>query len=433
MSPLVITYCSPDDLRPRERNPRTHTKKQIRQIADSIERFDFTFPILVDAENRIIAGHGRLEAAKLLNKAMVSILRREDLTNEQIRAYVIADNRLAEQAGWDRGLLALEFSELESLAPNIDLTVTGFDSADIDILISELSDPNDLEDKEPVGKTDGPIITRPGDLWLIGPHRLLCADATKPESYDRLMGGAKARLVFTDPPYNVPIQGHVSGLGQVQHREFAMASGEMSSDQFTEFLRGTFELLVNHSDDGSMHFICMDWRHVGEMSLAAKVYTEYKNMCVWVKTNGGMGSLYRSQHECVFVYKNGKAAHTNNVELGKHGRNRTNVWSYAGANSFSKDRAQDLANHPTVKPVALVADAIRDCSNRGDLVLDPFAGSGTTLVAAERTSRLGHALELDPAYCDVIINRMLALKLDAVHADTGRRFVDLRDEEEILS
>ncbi|MFN4281423.1 MAG: site-specific DNA-methyltransferase [Alphaproteobacteria bacterium] len=433
MSLLSISYCSPGDLHPRKRNPRTHSKKQIQQIADSIKRFGFTVPVLVDGTNVIIAGHGRVEAAKLLNMPLIPILRREDLSEAEIRAYVIADNRLAEQAGWDRELLALEFIELEEIAPDLDLTVTGFDAADIDVLINEQNASNNLGEQIPAVKLDSSAITNPGDLWLIGPHKLFCGDATKPESYERLLAGAKADLVFTDPPYNVPIQGHVSGLGQTQHREFAMASGEMTSPEFTSFLSTVFNLLVEHSTDGSIHYICIDWRHLGEMVIAGSAYSEVKNMCVWVKTNGGMGSLYRSQHECVFVFKNGTAAHINNVELGKHGRNRTNVWTYAGANSFGKDRMKDLASHPTVKPVSLVADAILDCSNRGGIVLDPFCGSGTTLVAAEKTGRAGYGIELDPAYCDVIIERLIAMGLDAVHAETGRKFTDMRDEEALLA
>ena len=276
----------------------------------------------------------------------------------------------------------------------------------------------------------GPPITRPGDCWLIGDHRLICGDSTDPDTYARLLEGAEAQMIFTDPPYNVPIEGHVSGLGKVKHREFAMASGEMPEAEFTTFLATVFRNLAGHSVEGAIHFICMDWRHLGEVLAAGKsAYSELKNLCVWAKTNGGMGSLYRSQHELVFVFKAGTAPHINNVELGKHGRYRTNIWSYAGINSFGKDRDADLALHPTVKPVALVADAILDCSKRRGIVLDAFAGSGTTLIAAEKTGRRGYGIELDPHYCDVIIRRLAAAaNVEATHAATGRLFAEIEQE-----
>jgi DNA modification methylase len=253
----------------------------------------------------------------------------------------------------------------------------------------------------------GPAISRQGDLWLIGDHRLYCGDALDPGAYQRLLGAEKAGCVFTDPPYNVRIDGHVSGLGEVSHREFAMASGEMSSPQFQHFLLKAFQNMAAASRDGALNYICMDWRHARELLEAgAMAYTELKNLCVWAKTNAGMGSLYRSQHELVFVFKHGLSPHINNVELGKHGRNRTNLWTYAGMNSFSKDRDEELAMHPTVKPVAMVADAILDASLRGDIVLDPFCGSGTTLLAAQKTARRGFGIEFDPLYVDLIIRRL---------------------------
>jgi DNA modification methylase len=256
---------------------------------------------------------------------------------------------------------------------------------------------------------------------------LICGDSLNPETYERLLDGETAQLVFTDPPYNVPIDGHVSGLGKVQHREFAMASGEMSVAEFTGFLKVVFQNLAAASSSGSIHFVAMDWRHMAEVLAAGQgTYSELKNLCVWAKTNGGMGSLYRSQHELIFVFKAGTAAHVNNVELGKHGRYRTNVWTYAGANTFSATRDDDLAMHPTVKPVAMVADAILDCSKRKGIVLDAFAGSGTTLVAAHRTGRRGYGIELDPLYCDVILRRLAKLTgLEAHHVATGRTFAEL--------
>ena len=418
-------------LKPRSTNPRTHSKKQVRQIADSIERFGFTNPVLIDRTDGIVAGHGRIEAAKLLGIEKVPTIRLEDLTEAEVRAYVIADNKLAENAGWDRELLAIEFQGLLELDLDFDVTLTGFETPEIDILIGEL---DAAEEEDPADEVpelaDGPPVTRLGDIWCIGKHRLICGDATDPDAYARLLDGAEAQMVFTDPPYNVPIEGHVSGLGKVKHREFAMASGEMSESEFTEFLAKVFRHLATASADGAIQFLCIDWRHVGEVLAAGKsAYTELKNLCVWAKTNGGMGSLYRSQHELIFVFKAGKAPHINNVELGKHGRYRTNIWSYPGINSFGKDRDAELALHPTVKPVKLVADAILDCSKRGGIVLDPFLGSGTTLIAAEKTGRRGYGIELDPRYCDVIVRRMVgAFKIEAVHAATAKSFAEIERE-----
>jgi DNA modification methylase len=393
MDKLKITFQRPAALKPRDRNPRTHSKKQIRQIADSIKRFGFKNPVLVDADNRIIAGHGRVEAAKKLDLAEVPTIRFEDMTDAEIRAYVIADNRLAELAGWDRDLLALELQDLIKMEveTDLDVTVTGFEMGEIDLMIGEIdvAEGDDPDDDIPA-VSDTPPVTRPGDLWRIGPHRLFCGDAMDPEAFTRLLDGEKAQLVFTDPPYNVKVDGHVSGLGKFKHREFAMASGEMSEAAFTGFLQTAFANLAAGSVDGAIHFICMDWRHIGEVITAGKqIYSEIKNLCIWSKTNAGMGSLYRSRHELVFVFKSGTAPHINNVGLGKYGRYRTNIWTYPGANSFGKTRDADLELHPTVKPVALVADAILDCSKRNGIVLDAFAGSRTTLLAAHKTGRRG--------------------------------------------
>lgn len=428
MRQLSITYQPVDALIARTTNPRTHSAKQISQVAASIRRFGFTNPVLVDESNGIIAGHGRVAAARQLGMPEVPTVRLAEMSEADIRAYVIADNRLAENAGWDRRLLGLELQYLSDLDIDLDVTITGFDLPEIDLLIGELSldEPGDgepdLADQVPEVAA-GPAVTRPGDVWQIGPHRLICGDSTQEETYQRLLGAGRAQMVFTDPPYNVPIGGHVCGLGSVQHREFAMASGEMSEGEFTAFLTTVFRQLAAFSIDGAMHYQCMDWRHMRELLAAGQdAYAELKNLCIWSKTNGGMGSLYRSQHELVFVFKAGKGPHINNVELGKHGRYRTNVWNYAGVNSFGGQR-DDLTLHPTVKPVAMVADAMRDCSHRKGIVLDAFAGSGTTLVAAARTGRRGYGIEIDPLYCDVILRRMQALfGLEGVLEATGEGF-----------
>lgn len=410
-------------LKPYANNPRTHSKKQVRQIADSIREFGWTNPVLVDGEGGVIAGHGRIEAAKLLGIGEVPVVSLEHLSEAQKRAYIIADNRLAENAGWDAELLSIELQGLIDI--EFDVSLTGFAMGEIDGLLIGQSDAGpDTRDELPDIGDDASRVTQPGDLWLLGRHRVLCADATTSESWADLMGDDLAQMVFTDPPYNVRIDGHVSGLGGTRHREFAMASGEMSEDEFTGFLTAVLNNIAKFSVDGSIHFVCMDWAHLYELLTAGRaVYDDLKNICVWAKTNAGMGSLYRSQHEMVAVFKRGLASHINNVELGRHGRYRTNFWSYAGMNSFGAERDDALAMHPTVKPVALVEDAILDCSNRNGIVVDAFLGSGTTLIAAESCGRRCYGLELDPLYVDLIIRRWQAMTGEsAVHAGSGLSF-----------
>ena len=414
------------------RNARTHSRRQIKKIAASIERFGFVNPVLIDENNLIIAGHGRVAAAKQLGWAEVPTLRIEHLDEAEKRAYILADNRLAEEASWDQEMLAIELQGLIEL--DFSIEVAGFDTAEADLILDAQAEANapdrNIDDEVPPIPNAKDAVTRPGDLWELDLHRLHCADARIADSSDRLLGEDRASLIFTDPPYNVPIDGHVSGLGQIRHREFAMASGEMTSDQFRALLETVFAHLAAQSADGSIHFICMDWRHMGETLAAGEaIYSELKNVCVWAKSNGGMGMFYSSRHELVFAFKNGTAPHINNFELGQTGRYRTNVWEYAGVNSFGRDRDDSLAMHPTVKPVALVADAIKDCSRRRQIILDPFAGSGTTLIAAEKTGRRARVLELDPLYCDTIIRRWEAFTgKRASHADTGLNFEEKEEQ-----
>lgn len=394
-------------LKPYPNNPRAHTPKQIRQIADAILKFGFTNPVIIDKDDVIVAGHGRVEAAKLIGLVSVPAVRLEDLTPSDVRMYRITDNRLGELSGWDDEMVSIELQNLVDDPTVEDVTLTGFEMAEIDIKLEGLSQPRKDPDDRVPALPEGVPVCRPGDLWAVGPHRLYCGDATDPRSYARLLGARRAQMVFCDLPYNVKIDGHVSGLGKVQHREFAMASGEMSASEFDDFMRKVFANLFAFSVNGSIHYQCIDWRHAAQMeAVGLEVYSEIKNYCVWVKSNGGMGSLYRSRHEFVLVFKSGDEAHINNVELGRYGRYRTNVWEYAGMNSFGKGRDKKLATHPTVKPVAMVADAIYDCSDRGGIVLDACSGSGTTLVAAHRTGRRGFGIELDCRYADVTVKRL---------------------------
>ena len=428
---LEVTHRDVDVLKPFERNARTHSRRQIRQIARSIEAFGFTNPILIDETDRIIAGHGRVEAARLLGITQIPTIRLDHLSEAQLRAYVIADNKLAENAGWDRDILAIEFQFLSELDLEFDVTVTGFEMAEIDLIIEgSVPDEEDVRaDALPEVSVDTPQVTRLGDLWMLGMHRLLCGDATDPASFKRLLGDDRAQMVITDPPYNVPIEGHACGSGQIKHLDFVMAAGEMTEEEFTDFLSTVIGLLVRYSMDGSIHFVFMDWRHIHELLAAARsTYAEFKNLCVWNKNNGGMGSFYRSKHELVFVFKNGTSPHINNMGLGEYGRYRTNVWDYAGVNTFRPGRIEDLKLHPTVKPVAMVADAILDCSRRGGVVLDCFSGSGTTLIAAEKTGRRAYAMDIDPGYVDTAIRRWEAFTGDAVvHAETGLAFAEMAE------
>lgn len=403
-----IEMRDPKSLRPYAGNARTHSPKQLRQIADSINRFGFVNPILIDAEGDIIAGHGRLAAAKLLGLPEVPVLPVTHLTPAEKRAYILADNRLAEKAGWDQEILAIELQALIDF--DFEVELTGFELAQIDLILDEdrarksQTEPEAANFVPPLPA--GPPITQPGDLWRLGAHRLICGDARDPQALAKLLGGDVVDMIFTDPPYNVEVDGHVGGLGKVKHREFAFASGEMSQTEFTTFLRDAMSPGAARCRAGAIAYVCMDWRHMREMLAAGdSVFDELKNLCVWNKTNGGMGSFYRSKHELVFVWKVRPGRHVNSFGLGDTGRYRTNVWDYAGVNTFSASRSEDLAMHPTVKPVALIGDAIRDCSKRGDIILDMFGGSGSTLIAADLAGRQARLIEYDPGYCDVIVAR----------------------------
>lgn len=433
---IQVIYRSIGELKLDPNNPRVHSARQVRQLARSIDSFGFNVPVLVDSSNKIIAGHGRVMAAKRLGWTDVPTICLSHLSEAQARVYMLADNRLTEISTWNEELLAEQLKELAELDLDFSLEATGFEMGEIDLRIEQLNadsegEPDAADDLS--GLTSGPPVSQPGDLWLLGEHcRVYCGNALEESSYATLMNGERAHVVFSDAPYNVPIQGNVSGLGTVQHREFPMASGEMTEVQFTEFLTKAFSLFARNTVDGSVHFLSMDWRHLREMLTAGNaIYAEFLNLCVWIKDNAGMGSLYRSQHELVFVYKSGRARNRNNVQLGRFGRSRTNVWRYPSARSFSRsnDEGNLLAMHPTVKPAAMIADAVMDCTSRGDIVLDGFLGSGSTVIAAERTGRRCYGLELDPRYVDTIVRRWQAFTRDSArHAMSGRSFKEVEEE-----
>ena len=426
---LAIVYREIHKLQPDSKNPRVHSERQIRQIARSIEAFGFNVPFLVDSKLKLIAGHGRLAACKFLGINRVPTICLDHLTEHQIRAFMIADNRLTENSDWDHRLLGEELKALSELKLDFCLEATGFEMGEIDMMIEGLASPTEAEAAETLPKMSSPVpVTKPGDLWLLGRNRVLCGDALLAEPYQRLMDGKLASAVFTDPPYNGLSDEHVTRLGKVHHPEFAVASGEITAAEFTGFLSRTFANLSSASRPGSIHFVCIDWRHLKELLAATEhKYTELKNVCVRIEDTGGKDPIYRSQYELVFVLQSGKADHKKNVQLRKCDRHRTNVRHYPRVNSLtSKSEEYYLQAYPPVKPVAMVADAIVDCTGRGEIVLDPFLGSGTTLIAAERVGRVCYGIELDPTYVDLAVRRWQAYTGSfALHAESKVPFNSL--------
>ena len=398
----AIEYLALSDLKPDPRNPRTHSKKQVQQIADSITSSTYFNPILIEEGNVIICGHGRYRAAQLIGRAGVPVIRLSGLPESAKRALRIADNKIAMNAGWDVDLLRVELEEIQ--ADGFNLELTGFAMGEIDSLMTPAPDPED----EVIPAVPEEPVTRPGDVWICGPHRIACGNLLDGLSLAALMADERADAIIADAPYNVVINGFANAKGR--HREFQMASGEMSDEEFREFIRAFILVFIAFSRNGAVHFLFMDWRHIEELIAIGKaLYGEFLNLCVWNKSNAGLGSLYRSKHELIAVFRAGDVPHFNAVELGKHGRNRCNVFDYASVNSMVGSRREDLKLHPTVKPTKLYADAIQDVTRRGELVLDGFLGSGTLLVACELTGRRARGLEIEPAYVDVALERWIAM------------------------
>ncbi len=408
------------ELKPAGRRARYNSKRQLAGIEASIRQFGFVSPVLIDSKGRLLAGVARVEVARRLGMTTVPAVVIDHLTPEEQRAFVLADNRLAELGDWNREVLQLELDELAQLDLDFSLEVTGFTLPEIEAIRFGVGGADPGDDDVPAPQET--FVSQLGDVWRLGQHKLIVGSATEPAVLERLLAGDQVRVVFTDPPYNVPVQGHVTS--SKAHGEFVEGSGEMSDAEFTGFLTRVMQQSANALDDGGLAYVCMDWRHMANV-LAAAEATDLTliNLCVWDKGTGGMGSFYRSQHELVFVLKKGKAGHLNTVELGRNGRNRTNVWAYEGVSGFGVDKAREREMHPTVKPLALVQDALLDCTKKGDVVLDLFGGSGTTLIAAEKTRRRCRMTELDPRYADVIIRRWEAISgQEAVHEDLGLSF-----------
>jgi len=433
-SKLAIEYIATDELKPDPENARRHTPAQLKQIAASIKAFGYGAPILVDADNKVLAGHGRLESLKRLGWSEAPVIRMEHLSPAQARAFAITDNRLSDNSSFDERLLALHFKELATIIDlDFSLEDTGFSMGEIDLLIEGLDDQQkDAADPDDEPVLPGPAVSRPGDLWRLGPHRLICGSALDGEVFKQLLQGEVVAGGFHDFPYNVPVNGHISGKGKRKHREFLAGSGEMSGPEYSIFQTNACRQIADHSADGAVHFFTMDWAHIRSLLAAGgAVFDDLLNICVWVKNNGGMGGLYRSAHELVAVFRHGPGRHRNNVQLGKYGRNRENVWRYAGANTFlrSSEEADLIGQHPTPKPVALVADALLDVTARGELVLDAFMGSGSTLMACERIGRRCRGIELDGLYVDLTIRRWQRMSGEAaIRESDGRTFDDLASE-----
>jgi hypothetical protein len=430
---LAVTYRPIAELKFDPKNPRTHSPRQLRQIARSIEAFGFNVPILVDHHLKIIAGHGRVMACRQLGWTEVPAITLEHLTEAQARAFMIADNRLTENSVWDDRLLAEQLKELSVLELDFNLETTGFEMGEIDLRIENLN--SDIQAEEDPAdtmslSTDAPAVTSAGDVWKLEEQTVLCGNAVNKHSFETLLGKKKASMVFADFPYNLPIAGNVGGFGANHHREFPMASGEMGPNQFTAFLADTCTHSARHTAPGAVLFGCMDWRHFVELHTAGKAaQLELLNVCVWAKSSAGMGSLYRSQHELVFVFRNGREGHRNNIQLGRFGRDRSNLWSYPGAARLrASEEGNLIALHPTVKPVAMIADAIMDVSSRGDIVLDPFLGAGTTVIAAERTGRRCYGIEMDPLYVDTTIRRWQSYTRGIARHASGRTFNEMEAE-----
>ena len=431
MNTLKVEDVKLGEIHAYENNAKTHSEYQVQQIVASIQKFGFNNPILIDENNEIIAGHGRLMAANILKLETVPTIKLSHLNDAQKRAYRLADNKISENGGWNVELLSLEIKDIEKICvDDFDVHIIGFNDAELDSIYS-------ITDKKPINAKANAVpfvpldevISTHGDIWQLGKHRIICGDSLNIDTFEKLFGDKKANMVLQDPPYNVKIDGHVCGAGAIKHKEFAMASGEMTKTEFIKFLSTNFTLCKQYSTDGSLHYNFMDWRHVSEITTAAQnVFDAFINMCVWVKSSGGMGSLYRSQHELCFIFQNGKHPHNNNVQLGKYGRYRTNVWQYAGVNAFGKHK-QDGIMHPTVKPVEMLKDAILDVSKRGDIVLDCFLGSGSTLIACQQSGRICYGIEYEPLYIDTTIRRFQNLfGIDAVDLSTGKTYNELLKE-----
>ncbi len=415
-----------DRLKDADRRTRRTSPAQLERVTRSVSQFGVVKPVIISTEGKIIDGHNLVEVARRMGLAEIECVIIEHLSKEELRLARLALNRIQETGEWDLDELSDEFEELQAL--DFDLTLSGFGAAEMDLLLDQGTALAGLDDGVPAKPKAA--VSQSGDLWLLEQHRLLCGDALDPANYGLLLAGRQIDCAFSDPPYNIKIEGVVSGLGKKKHKDFAMGVGEMTDDQFRTFLADYLKRCKEHASPGAVIFACMDWRQVDLLMFAGRDAGLLRiNKAIWNKGTGGMGSLYRSAYEEVVVFCTEPSSATNNVLLGKTGRNRTNVWTYAGANRKGSSAGKALGDHPTPKPVELVADALLDVTRRGDLVFDPFMGSGTTLIAAEATGRIACGIDLDPGYVDVTIARWQQMTgKQAVHARLGKTFGELSEE-----
>ena len=428
---LIVTNFQTTSLVPYENNAKIHNNKQIKQIMESIKEFNFTNPILIDENNVILAGHGRFFAAQKLKLKEVPVIKLDYLSEAQKKAYRIADNKLTENGNWNYDVLKLEFCELEKLNLDFSLDITGFEMAQIDVILDADNSKKESNISKKLNTVpyilEKDIVSKNGDIWLLGNHKIICGNSLEKEVFERLFEYKQADMIFTFLPYNLKVDGQICRVRKKHYKEFAMASGEMNSEEFKNFLYKSFSLLKEFSKNGSLHYICMDWRHVAEIiNAGTNIFDEFKNLCIWNKDNAGMGSFYRSKHELIFIFKNGTKSNINNIQLGKHGRNRTNVWEYPSVNAFSKEK---INYHPTIKPVEMVQDAIIDVTKRGQIILDTFLGSGTTLLASEKSGRICYGIEIEPMYIDVTIKRWQELTgKSAFNVNQNKTYNELLNE-----
>lgn len=420
------------DLIPLSFNPRIVNEEKQKRLIESINTFNLVEVPVINTDNHIIAGQRRYEALWFAGKQdeLVDVrLPNRMLTEDEVKRYCLISN--THSGEWDLAKLEEFFSNI-NYQEIINLPEITTDLLPPDMLVKQnvKAEVREIIEDEFNEELLPDPVTKPGDLYEINRHRLLCADSTDTHAVSLLMNGLMAQMVFTDPPYNVKVS-DISGLGKIKHEEFKMASGEMNKSRFTRFLEDVMMNLMKFSKNGAIHYICMDWKHVHELSTAGKLYQEFKQLIIWVKDNGGMGTFYRSQHELIFVYKNGKGKHINNFELGQTGRYRTNIWQYSGMSSLGNKERDALEDHPTVKPVKLVADAILDCSQKDNIILDLFLGSGTTIIAAEQTDRICYGQEMDEKYCDTVIRRYLRFMKQYGHPVSIKRNGILLGSEEL--
>ena len=421
-----IEYWPLDRLTPYAGNPRLHPERQVVALTASMHEFGIAFPFLTDEHGTLICGHARLEAARRLGVTEVPVLVARYWSAQQVKSYRLADNRLAQLGSWSAELLKIEIAGIIEIA-EVPVEVMGWSTGEIDVILDGESAGVGNDPADEVPAPPAAPVSRIGDLWKLGDHRLLCGSSLEADSWTRLMSGKVGALCLSDGPFNCKINGHVSGTKRFS--EFAMASGEMTFEQFIDFNTQWLNASKAVLKDGALVMAFMDHAHLYELMTAGRnAGLHHLNMCIWAKTNGGMGSPWRSQYELVLVLKHGTAPHTDCVNLGRHGRYRTNIWTCAGANAFGPTRDADLADHPTVKPQKLLAEAIRDVTRSGDIVIDAFSGSGSTILACERTKRLGYAIEIEPRYVDVAIRRWEdATGQQASLETTGQTFTQMRE------